>query len=552
MRNAALTAVVAAALLTVWGAAAPQAPPAKEAAEIIWTPYDSVRLALADALAVAAVDPNKAYDARYISLYNVSPARRLDYWRIISFLLNSLSQEKLITRPAIIPGTDNTVIRFFLGDYRIKSAAFDRLVANGSGPEAQAFPEPYFHATAIKVVDEYVEELIDEYKDQEYGHWEYARGNYGRGVGRQWVTTETRREKTGKQVPSGKKIKTGKKSNTKIQVTAPWLATPDGGAAIDNLVAVTQTQNPIVRGDWFLAYASWATTIKNQAVGYYDLLGLGNTLADIEKQFFASEKDAARARSNLQGNVVFSSVALHNRALVRLPSIATPLGGYFWFSHDTAKSIDDRDYCNVLLNQKFDATEDIFSLFNGLQGYAVTNGVGARLDLAVAGIAIDSETPLADRQVYSARNCISCHSRGMRPIQDEVRHLARKDIGLLVADPDQAAQIFDLYFSVDLDPILKHDMATYEVAVRQTNDLSPLANGKQFEKFIWTYLDQPLDAKAIAREAGVIEAVLMAKLSRALNVDHTLTGLLQTPPRPVRRDQFEVVFAELQMILAGP
>lgn len=517
--------VIAGVLAITVAVAAQEPPPARVDVEVQYSPYDAVRFALADATAIAATDPAKVKTARYLSLHNFTRAERLNLWRALSFLLNSLSREKLITRPAILG--DGVVVRFFLNDYRIDRKQYDRLVERGSGPVDRQFPEPYFSANAVKVTDE----LIDEYKDVKYGQWNYYTGKY--------ENVHTRREKTGKKVPSGKQRKETVRSITRD------LKAADGGAAIRALIDLTHTDNPIIRADWFLAFASWAPA-------YYDLLGLENTIPKIQAQFGLDVKLIEKLRSDLKDTQLFSGVALNNRTLNRYPLATIPIGGYFWQTHDALKSVGDRDYLANLVNEKFDATEDIWTLFNGLQGYALGDGKGTRLDVAVAGVAPDRETALHDKQISPGRSCIACHARGLRPIEAEVRQLSRGQIGALVTDQKIAERVFDLYFSYDLDPIIKHDQAVFEAAVRQTNDLAPLDNGRLFERIIARYLDAPLTAREIAAEAGVSEPVLLAKLGRAINVPGQLTGLLQVPPRPLRRDQFEEHYGTLQEILNAP
>lgn len=469
------------------------------------TPASSVRLALADARTLGP----RAVEARYLSVYHIAPGERPDYYRAISFLVLSLSRERTIIRPALVPGSEDTLIRVLLTDYAIDAKGWDRLAAEGSGPAASRQPEPYFQTKLVHLVDTY------ESKQVFAGYDQYGRPQY-------------RVQQT----------KNGTKRETTL-AAAPWL--PAGEIA--QLIAITQSQAPILRGDWFLAFASWAPA-------YYQLLGLGEKLADFERLAFADEVLAAKARAQVKGAVAFSSVALHNRTLNRIPTISGVLGGYFWLSKDTKASIDDRDYLNVLLDEKFDATEGICSLPNGLQAYLLTDGAGKRLDVALADIAIDGETGLADKQVYAARNCVTCHARGIRPIQDEVRALSRDQIALLVTDPTQARRVADLYFSIDLAAVVEHDNAQFAQAVRLANGLTPAANGALFERLVATYLDAPVTPERAAAEVGVSVEEFRARLSRAVSIDHSLTAFLSAPPRPTRRDQFERAFAQLMTVTA--
>jgi hypothetical protein len=470
--------------------------------EVIYTPYDGVRFALADAVRLSS---DRQLYARYLWVGHLPKAERKRWLATIAFDLNSLSNNKVLILPAFVEGSDDTVIRFFLDDYGIDAFAYGRLVARGSGPVPA--PEPYFRTQFVLLIDH------EDYQEYDYGT-------------QRWLWK--RREIQPYQI---------KKSGS-----PPWITAPDNGKAITSLIAVTQSQYPIIRADWFNANAMIAPA-------YYDLLGLGDRAEDFERLVLADEKKARKARVDLKGVVVFSGVALHNRTLTRIPTIATALGGYYWETHDTLKSIDDRDYVNVLLDEKFDATEVIATLRNGLQAYDLTDGSGKRLDVANAAIAVDGETKLADKQVYSARNCITCHSAGIRPFEDEVRALSRTEIALLVSDKRQARRVSDLYFSLDFGPVVAFDQSIYAASVKACTGLSAAENASQFERFTIGYIDQPVTPEMAAAEAGVAPNVLIGKLQRAGNIDHTLAGFLRKPVRPARRDQFEKSFGQMMEVL---
>lgn len=510
-----LGAALIAALVTSASAdAQPPLAPA-DAAATIWTPYDSVRFAWSDADTVAKQSAQRASYRRYLSLYHLPPSQRAGYAKACSFLLNSLSREKAITVPGFVPDSEQTVIAFQLDDYQIDPEIWDKLAAKGSGPADSAQPDPYFQARFVKVEEEY--------------EWYGTPDGYG-----------GYRDKYKKY--------TGKKIQHVELGPAPWLLF-DGGVAWKGLTAATKTDHPILRADWFLAMASWAPL-------YYDFLGLGKTSKDFEALVFADEELARKAHAQVKGVVTFSPVALHNRTLTRTPTLGRAVGGYYWESHDTNKSIADRDYINVLLDEKFDATEVIATLRNGLQAYFLTDANGNRLDVAVAGIAQDHETGLQDHQVFSGRNCMTCHAKGIRPIDDEVRALAdmRKQLTLLVADGDEhqrqrARRIQDLYFTDDLDEAVKLDQAFFEAAIQKATGTSGAVNGAFFARAIIGYLDQPVTPELMAAETGVPLAQLDDILKRAIGIDHTLVGAIPRPPRPARRDQWEQSFAQIQDLI---
>jgi hypothetical protein len=473
---------------------------------------------------------------RYLSIYNLPLADRPKMAETVSFVLNSLSKEKIISRPVLLPG--GFVLRVDLSLYGIDPQAWDRLAANGSGPVDSQFPDPYFHALLVteKIVEDGFNET-EEIKKVPFGYTDKITGKE--------VIVEYREQKIKVRKP---KFKTVRK---KTFASAPWLAL-DGGKAISKLVVWCETESPILRADWFITYATWAgTNVEGKAVGYYDLLGLGKRIEDFEALAYADSKLAAKARSQTKGAMIFSGVSLHNRGLEREPTFSKSIGGYKWRSLDVLKSTDDKDYVNNLLDQRFDATEDIASLANGLQVYFLTDGKGNRLDFANPNVAIDGETPLRDKLIYSARNCMTCHSAGMRVFEDEVRSLARDKVALLAASgskeaKENARRVLDLYFADDLSSIVKHDQAVFALAVQAANGLAPEVNGKQFETFIKTYLDAPLNLETIAAEIGIGPDMLQRVLQNSKGLSHVPVGLTQNPIRPCRRDQFENSFSEIQ------
>lgn len=321
--------------------------------------------------------------------------------------------------------------------------------------------------------------------------------------------------------------------------------------ATARLRKLCHTDYPIFRADWFAYFASLAPS-------YYELtLGVANTEAEFDKIIYADEKTAERARVQTKGVVKFSTVAQKNRTLTRTPTINGTFGGYKWKSHDTLTSVNDRDYMNVLLDEKFDAQEIIANLSNGLQCYFLTDGKGKRLDVAAIDIAADKESRYRDPQVWAARNCIVCHAQGLRDINDRVRGLSQNQISLQVVDPKQARRIADLYFSAGMQEVLEHDRRIYKAAVANATQwpglapMTPETVAAAFESLTWDYYDRPLSLPIIAREMGWSTNELEAVLRAAKGIDHTLTGLLSNPPDPVRRDQFEISYGQLSRILAA-
>jgi hypothetical protein len=530
------------ALLLIF-AAVPSTPSAKAQVpapvlEPIYTPDSSVKFALAD---LATIDPEFQPYIRYLSLYNVPKIHRQAVGETVSFVINSLSRRKQIYIPVFTGGSDQTVIRLNLKDYDIDPAQFDKLGKEGSG--VRPFPDPYFHyllqkgdvrktkkQKVQKEVEKEVEKTVNKKKLVFSGYYDQFR----QPIYREEIVKEVVKEVVKQTIEVEEDVADGFEKKV-VFAQAPWL----DPVAIAQLTAATNSEVPILRADWFVVNATLPPA-------YYNFLELGNKEADFQKLVFADVKLAEKARSQFKAVAVTSVVARNNRTLTRSPTFTD---GYYWESHDSLKSIDDRNYLLNFLNEKFDAKEIIGTLPNGLQAYFVTDGAGNRVDFADPNVATDYTS--VDRIVRTGRSCMICHSEGIKPIEDNVRLLNRKlqnleSIKLLITDEKQAYQVFDLFGS-DLDKKIVKDQQLFADAVGLTNGLEANANGKQLG-LIWdAYQEILLTKEIVAREAAVTpdELEVFIRLSN----DPVILGMVKLPIRPVRRDQFEQSFGNFMLLI---
>jgi hypothetical protein len=279
---------------------------------------------------------------------------------------------------------------------------------------------------------------------------------------------------------------------------------------------------------------------------YYDFLNLGKSLKDFENLVFADSEKAVKASGEDKGIVVSSTVARNNRTLIRAPTFTK---GYIWYSHDTLTSVGDRQYVQKILNEDFDATEDIGTLPNGLQAYFVTNGKGERQDAAPTDIAVDNLA--VDRTVRPGRSCMICHGEGIKPIDDEIRTLTKKlknkeQINLLITNRKDRYRIESL-FGGDLDQQIIDDQNLYAKAVARVNGLKPEVNAKLYGEIYDNYAEHLLTPEVVARELGltVDDLIPMVRAS----TDNVVLGLVKNPVRPLRRDQWEKSFSGMMQTL---
>lgn len=474
------------------------------------SPGQSVSLA---ARALAGMPKETWPYVRFLSAYHVTDEEDLkSLWKATTFALNSLSRRRSIKSPLLVPGTDGRLAWFDYRWYDIPPEALDNLAAKGSG--AVPVPQPFFHATIVKLQAAEETVVVEE-------PYQYVQN----GILYQGTRQVTR---TQKAANGGKKA---------VQEFGPWLPAED----VALLAKGTETLYPVFRADWFVAYS----LIEPR---YHELLGLDDTEASFRKLALLDEKN--KEKIELRGSSDTRLVALNNRILIRWTTVSGLPAGYFWESNDFETSIDGEDVLADLF-PKANAKEVIFTLPNGLQAYGVfANGV--RADKAAASVAIDSETRHQDKQVWSARNCITCHSQGMRDFANLIKKLPQGRIALQVADPKKAVKVEDIYFSVDIEAVIKSDQALYTARVLGLNGLSPAANATLYDKVEYGYTEPPVTILQVAADTGVEPAVALEVMGKAVNIDPSLVRLLQDPPLPVRREQFDRRgYGQLQLLLSG-
>jgi len=514
-----------------------------QATEVLYTPDTSVKFALAD---LASIDPSIQPYIRYLSLYNVPKVHRQKIGETVSFVINSLSTRRQIYIPVFVGGSDSTVIRLNLKDYNIDPKQWDKLGKEGSG--VRPFPDPYFHIllsetncnfmdkngikytkpggnkTTTKTEKKKVQKKVERQKQVFTGYYDQLR----RPIYETKTVTET--IEVEEEVPVQEVVAGGA-----IFTQAPWL----DPVAIAQLITLANSECPILRADWFIVNATVPPA-------YYNFLGLGKKEKDFENLVFANEELAKKARSQFKAVVVQSMVARNNRTLVRSPTFTN---GYYWASHDVLNSVNEKNFLVNFLNEKFDASEIIGTLPNGLQAYFVSDGKGNRLDFANPDVAIDNTA--VDRIVRTGRSCMICHAEGIKPIEDNIRLLNRKltsleSVRLMVTDEEQAYQVVDLFGS-DLDKQIVKDQQIYHDAIGLTNGLHAPDNGKQFG-IIWdAYQEWNLTKEVICRECVCTPQQLEQYIR--LSNDPVILGLIKLPIRPVRRDQFEQSYGSFMLLI---
>lgn len=449
------------------------------------SPQSAVAAALNDA---QRLPPAIAQQTRYLSLHSVPADQRETARKVLAFHCNSLSREAELVAPRQVTPD---LLAVSLLDYGWAAKTWEKL----------AEVEPYFHVSI----------LVDEYQD--WGYFSNGR----------WVTT--RREKTGRKVKQ-------------TQAAAPWLDAQQVAA----LIALTQSQTPVVRADWFVHQTAIQADRK---AGYYDFLGLGKKKADFDKLVGLDVAAAQRLRKEIAAIVPVSTVALNNRHIVRFQTLT----GAYWETRDAKASTDKRNALRLLNGDfsDYDAQEIYGTLPNGLFAFFLADAKGNRTDTAPDFIASDGRASGTDRRVHVGLSCVRCHLPGIQAIDDWARRLYTGPIQLQAADPARFVRLRQLYLS-DLDRHVRRDQDDYADVVKRLNGLTAAENAKAYAAFWDAYEESPVRLTDAVRELGTTEQRLRDAIAGRVAAgfaDPVLAGLVQRPPLTIRRDHWE----ELQPIV---
>jgi hypothetical protein len=325
----------------------------------------------------------------------------------------------------------------------------------------------------------------------------------------------------------------------------PWL----NGADYAELIRLTNTQTPILRGDWFLAQTC---AQKDRVAGYYDLLGLGKKEADFQRLIGANPAEAKRLRLETAASVATSTVALHNRGIFRQQSLT---GGH-WVTLDFKTSTDRQNTARLLAGDteppQGDASEQYGVLPNRLFAYWLQDAKGNRQDTAPDDIASDGKSTSTDRRVHVCLSCVRCHAGGLQPVDDFARNLFRGPLQLVSPDYDKLKRLRQLYLS-DLPGQIGDDNNRYAGAVDAVNGLTPPENSRYYAAMFEAFFDTPLAPAVMARELGCTEAGLLravkAYVAATPVADPVVAAYAQEPPLAIRRDHALEVYAKFQEIL---
>ena len=465
-----------------------------------WARADDVAMAAADARRLPA--EARQY-ARYLSLANVLASERGAMWKILSYHCNSLSTSADVVVPSIVPGTQSALLRLDIRDYDWATSTWEKL----------AELDPYYHAKiAARTV----------IKTWPGGIWPNDGRYYPPG-------SFTYEPKVQKQL-----------------ALAPWLNTQ---AAAD-LVNLTQSASPIVRGDWFL----WQTAVNADrgGAGYYAFLGV-KSKKDFER-LAGYSKDLARSAKivELHEAVADSTVTLQPRRI----EVDRALSGHFYTTFDSRQAVDGKNPLRNLNGLSFDATEFFCHLANGGFAWGVANAKGELQDTAPDNIASDGFAHSSDRRVHAGLSCLRCHgpNGGVQPVDGWVRGLLRDGFTVQSPEYEKAKELRQRYLR-DLDGPLEDGRRLYGRMVAEATggmkvaDLA-VAYGEAFARY---------DAPVSLERAAADRRMTPTQLTQALEsyrkttggLDLVIAGFLSKRKGGVPIRQYHESFSTLATITRG-
>ncbi len=296
-----------------------------------------------------------------------------------------------------------------------------------------------------------------------------------------------------------------------------------------------QCEVPFIHVDWFLANASLPPL-------YHDILALPATDRELEARL---EVNVVENLRNAAGRRVWragfndSGVSNHNRVVERHLSRY----GAYWKSYDFAGSAGTQNIFTHPLSFRHDGGEIIFNLPNGLQAYYLVDAGGNRLD--EAPISIVSNPAASDPTVRNGLSCIGCHTKGMKPLEDEVRAVVWENAN----PPFNRAQALRLYTEKGvMDELVAEDTARYRAALKDTGGV--FGGIEPIQRFHEAF-QAPLDAAHAAAAVGLETDAFVGKIRENASLQNLLGSLLGENGT-VKRDTWTVHFSEVMFALDFP
>ena len=289
----------------------------------------------------------------------------------------------------------------------------------------------------------------------------------------------------------------------------------------------TNTQIPMIQGDWFVSHASRPPL-------YFTLLQLPDTLGGLEQQLGVDIQRDIDTEQVQRAGFANAGPSQNNRVIER-----HELGGNrgaLWLSYDFSSNLEIKNVFSHPLDFQEDGGEMIFNLENGLQGYFIANAAGVRLDKAPANVVQDPAS--RDGAVEAGLSCMNCHQTdGQLPKFDEIRDF-QLSAGV---NAQQIERVLAVYSQrAELQSAFDSDQNRYRTA-RAALGISKLTNSSMHQ------LDDRhlglLDLDGVAAVVGLPASDVKRAIDASPQSFPPELVTLRTQGGGIQRDSFESIIA---------
>jgi hypothetical protein len=221
-----------------------------------------------------------------------------------------------------------------------------------------------------------------------------------------------------------------------------------------------------------------------------------------------------------------SAVSKYNRLLERHVS----RDGAYWVSYDFDGNSGLKDIFRLPLGPfgpaavsfKHVASEVIFSLPNGLQGYWLEKADGT--PLSVAPIEVVSDYTQRERQIINGIGCMGCHTGGLHIKFDAVREIVAKSPNSFVnADLEKINRVFRS--RDELERLFEEDRTRYLRSLGELGVIEQPGSPKDVIRLLVDRFEIDLRLKDAAAELGVTEERLEGIASQEAKANFIVSRL---------------------------
>lgn len=263
---------------------------------------------------------------------------------------------------------------------------------------------------------------------------------------------------------------------------------------------------------------------------YYALIEVGEDEDALLAQLGIDEEDQEERKIVVKAGTSQSEFSRQDMVAERLE--IELYQGYYWGRYDIAADTAGQSIFADPLEFEKDSIAAVFSLPNGLNGYALFDGAGVRVN--DTNVVLDPAQ--RDDRVRNSVSCSQCHASGLNAINDEVRGYAEAnplDYGVDVLD-----EVLDAFPEQDtIDDAFAQDTQHYRDALTRlglpASDSDPIS-------LAYLRYDDDVSLKIAAGELGVTPERFERDLNQlSAQVDPALSALRT---QQLQREQFEALY----------